>query len=806
MENEPQPAGNSSEPPLDQPVEDPEVMKKRITELEERLATLEKELDQAHPIPGVTHDPLFDWRSEFITNLRKNWKAFVFLLAVIVLAALPGILVVRDRWLNLPNLPVFTNENWCKSEFLCYTGLPAYFASIFAVTLLIIVLILVTRDKGQTEASQEFQTTALPEHSSISSRQQKTGKILVALGVCLVLSFFILGLATGMFLGLGFLLAILLYVAGWLALEVSWPAAWQFLVHRWDVISALLLFETVVVLFLAAMNGQRPFTWGYLVLLILAALLMRSIYRKIPPIAWVFNLALVLYSLYANRWSFATIGDEYAFFNTALEIAVKHDLWTILNNLFDGSTVYGTHPYLSSLLQALSMKFIGLDSFGWRFSNFFLSALATVFFYLFFKRFTSRSTGLLAAIWLAASVYLMTFGKIGYNNLQALFALSLTLSAMGWAVQRRTNLAYTAAGLSMGLCFYVYPAALYIVPLPLLLQLFYNPPKNRQALKAWAITAAALVFCLLPLFVQPEYWQTKGMGLIFNNPEIVQSARSVSLHIFSNLVDAFYSFLYTPQEAHLVPVAYTDPLSAGLILIGMALVFKRSPQRRFLVYMLLGFFFLLIAAGVSHDRRFPPTTRMFLLLPWFAFFAVTGLEWLADQVLSLKLVRWSRNGFLAVMMTSIVILNLYLAYNLSLVRNNSNQTAEALFLRTVQNLQDFEPVRANPVTFLFLTNDQWGIDGLHTLLKAYAYPASSLSIQREAMDVPVIPEALEPKILQRETVVVIQPDLSEEWKAAIGAQLLALGKEACDVKEYTGRDTRFQMWLSPDLKALCQSP
>jgi len=806
MENQPQPTGNTTEPPLEQPVEDAEAMKKRINELEERLAALEKELDQAHPIPGVTQDSLIDWRSAFFTNFRKNWKAFVFLLVVICLAALPGILIVRDRWLNLPNWPVFTNESWCTSEYLCYTGLPAYFASIFAVTLLIFVLILVNHDQGQVEASQEFKADPPAGHSSLSPRQQRTGKVLVALGVCLALSFFVLGLATGMFVGLGFLLAILLYIAGWLVLEVSWPAVWHSLRHRWDVISALLLFETVVVLFLAAMNGQQPFTWGFLILLVLAALLLRSVYRKIPPIVWVFNLALVLYSLYANRWSFATIGDEYAFFNTALEIAVKHDLWTILNNLFDGSAVYGTHPYLSSLIQALSMKLVGIDSFGWRFSNFFLSALATVFFYLFFKRFTSRSTALLAAIWLAASVYLMTFGKIGYNNLQALFALSVAMSAMGWAVQRRTNLAYTAAGLSLGLCFYVYPAALYIVPLPLLLLLFYNPPKNRQALQGWAVMAAALVFCLLPLFVQPEYWQTKGMGLIFNNPEIVQSARSVSLHIFSNLVDAFYSFLYTPQEAHLVPVAYTDPLSAGLILVGMALVFKRAPQRRFLVYMLLCFFFLLITAGVSHDRRFPPTTRMFLLLPWFAFFAVTGLEWLVDQILSLKLVHWSRSGLLALLMTSIVVLNLYLAYNLSLVRNNSNQTAEALFLRIAQNLQDFEPLRANPVTFLFLTNDQWGIDGLHTLLKAYPYPASSLNLQREALDVPVILGELEPKILQRETVVVIQPDLSEEWKAALGAQLLALGKEACEVKEYTGRDTRFQMWLSPDLKMLCPSP
>ena len=132
-------------------------------------------------------------------------------------------------------------------------------------------------------------------------------------------------------------------------------------------------------------------------------------------------------------FALAVVGDEYIFFTDAKAIITPLRLSEVAAHLFDGTWTYGAHPYVSSLIQALSMLLLGRDNFGWRFSNIYLSAVSIGLFYLFFKGFFSRRVAILAALLLAASHYLMNFSKIGYNNLQALFIMSLVLwlSAQG---------------------------------------------------------------------------------------------------------------------------------------------------------------------------------------------------------------------------------------------------------------------------------------------------------------------------------------------------------------------------------------
>jgi 4-amino-4-deoxy-L-arabinose transferase-like glycosyltransferase len=114
------------------------------------------------------------------------------------------------------------------------------------------------------------------------------------------------------------------------------------------------------------------------------------------------------------------------------------------------------------------MKLFDNRNFGWRFSNPFLMACSLPFFYYFFKAFVSQRIALMAVILLGFSHYLLSFSKIGYNNLQALFATGLVLASLTWALQSMKPIAFSATGLVMGLCFYIYPAALYVVPLPVL--------------------------------------------------------------------------------------------------------------------------------------------------------------------------------------------------------------------------------------------------------------------------------------------------------------------------------------------------
>jgi 4-amino-4-deoxy-L-arabinose transferase-like glycosyltransferase len=782
--------------------EDAEALRQQITRLQERLAELEGETVQPEKTSSA-------WK-----KLRQYIFPLLLLLAVALFAVLPGILVARDRWLGLPAWQLFNFDSWCNNEFLCHTALPPYFGSIFIILLLLVVVIFLYKEDRKTgdERQTGFAPISNPDQAgnetllADSDRLHRTSLGLRIGAVVLAASFSLLALFTGTIHGWGFGLAILAFLGGHLLPEANWQAVWLILKRNGILIFSFILAQLALILFLAGLATAQPFPWALLLVLILTWINLVRFYRQLPPILWVFSLALVCYGVYINRWSFSTIGDEYAFFNRALEIATSQGVGEILANLFNGSYVYGTHPYLSSAIQALSMKLFGLDSFGWRFSNALLSATAVIFYYLFFKKFTSHLVAILIALLLSTSVYLMTFGKIGYNNLQAYFALSVGLWCAGWALQSRSRLAYALLGVCLGMSFYVYPAALYIIPLPVLLVLMFEPPRTKELWKSWGIAGVGLLICMLPLFFQTDYWQTKGMGLIFNNPEITETAQSTALHIFSNFVDAFFSFLYTPQESHLVPVAYADPLSSAFILIGLVLSFKFALQKRFSMYSLVCFLFLLVAVGVSHDRRFPPTTRMFMLLPWLAFFAAEGITWLADKFVSLNITRWTRNGILAVLLIAIAFLNIYQAYSLSLSRNNANQTLEALFLGIVQRLPEFEPTRAKPLTFLFITNHEWGIDGLHMLMQAYPYAASKIQLQEEKLAEPVISEWLQPLIAGRETLVILQPNLNADWQVKLGEQLMNMGKEPCEIKEYTGKDTRFTLWHSADLQGLCAFP
>jgi len=808
---------DESTQPEQEPDADEQALKERIQELEDRLAAMQEELEQQEHRPSI-------WQ-----NLRRNLRPLVILTVILVSALIPSILVVRERWLNLPAWSLFTIDSWCDNEFLCHTALPSYFGYIFLFSLVVVLFILFYKEQhaepaeaqdreeaSETETAEEEDEQPPSPGEGGDERRLSKSLVRTSLGlrwgaVALAAAFTILVPLTGTIHGWGFGLAILCYLAGWMlpvqqGMDFDWGSLWQSLLNNWKLILSVSLALISLILFLQALAWAPPFAWVTLILAVLAFANLARFYRQLPTIFWVFILALASYSVYINRWSFATIGDEYAFFNRALEIASRQRLGGILANLFNGTDVYGTHPYFSSVLQALSMKLFGIDSFGWRFSNALVSAAGVVLFYAFFTRFTRRTVALLIAVLLATSVYLMTFGKIGYNNLQAFLCMGLVLWAAGWALQSQRRLAYAAWGLSMGLCFYVYPAALYILPLPVLLVLMFAFPRSRQSLRLWGIAGVGLLIFLLPLLFQPEYWQSKGMGLITFNPEVTASTRNVALHLFANFVDSLYSFLYTPQESHLVPVAYADPLTAAFILVGLGLSFRRIPQQRFSVYTMISFVFLLIVAGVSHDRRFPPTTRMFLLLPWFAYFAAEAIAWLVEQVASLRLTRWTRNGMIAVTVIAIVLLNFYQAYALSLRRNNANQSTEALLLGIVQRLPEFEPVRAKPLTFLFLTDGQWGIDGLYTLFQAYKYPASRLRLAQEQLSEAMIPEAIKPLIQDRETLVILQPTMNAGWQAELSNQLLSLGRESCDIKEFTGVDTRFTLWHDPGLQELCAFP
>src|SRR6185369_11492468 len=113
----------------------------------------------------------------------------------------------------------------------------------------------------------------------------------------------------------------------------------------------------------------------------------------------------------------------------------------------------------------------------------------------------------------------------GYNNLQAFFALGLVLAALAHSLKSMKLAAFAFLGLAMGFCFYVYPAALYVIPLPLLGLLIYLPALTRDSIKRWGWMILSVLLVIYPLFVQPKYWQEKLPGTFLSTQMGSSTAR-----------------------------------------------------------------------------------------------------------------------------------------------------------------------------------------------------------------------------------------------------------------------------------------
>jgi hypothetical protein len=558
------------------------------------------------------------------------------------------------------------------------------------------------------------------------------------------------------------------------------------------VIFSILFMQLALITVLASFYSSKRAIGVFILLLILSLINLYFQRHRISPMVWVVSLAVVLYTLRINSWLFSTVGDEYIFYTSAKYIVEDQSLLGIGSKLFKGNEVYGAHPYFSSVLQAISMWLLGTENFGWRFSSPYLAALSLPFFYAFFKGFLSKRTALIMTLLMAMSHYLINFGKIGYNNLQALTIMSVVLWAAGEAIRKKRTMVFFGLGMAMAACFYVYPAALYVLPLPVLLLLFYNPPFSRPSFKLWIYMVAGFMLLFLPLLFQLDYWESKVAGTLFFTPDIVSSAKSVLYHFGSNLLYTWSSYVYIVEESHFVVSSYLDPVTAIFLPIGLALTLRSVRKSRFAIFLLLAFILECFLVGATHDRRFPSTTRMFLLLPWFAIFASMGIGWVVEQAQRIAFQPIPASSLIELLLVVILGLNLYQANVLFPNRTEGNPSLEVLFLRILQYDKRVDPEREK--VYLFITDSEWGIDGLRTMQDVYKLPESQTQLVRAQVNSSEVPQWAISRIQEENTVTIIQPWLSQDIKSQIEATLIGMDMLYKNVRNTPTSAPRFDIW------------
>ncbi len=725
-----------------------------------------------------------------LTSIATLLRGNITYIGILLLAFFPPVLVMLDRWFDVQWIHTQFFSTWCYPAIHCNSILPAYFVIILPGTILLVFLFIFRGDQI---------TDLLPVKAPIhelnetlpSPWQRRIAGLFISISIIWIVWRIVWVWQNTATPGWNYLGAYLLMLCGWTLRGIPFHhvvAHWKENRRKY----CFLLINHVSLIGGLASVSTSSKSWPVCLLLFLVSFFaFRKSLRDISSSYWLSSFALVIFTLGINHWRFSIIGDEYAFFRYAEDIVQHQNLSNIGAHLFYGQGVYQTHPYLSSLIQAVSMKIFGIYNFGWRFSNIYLSTIAIGLFHSVFRSFLRAQVAALAGLFLAFSQYLIAFGKIGYNNLQAFFLLALVLYFTRRAIARKRNVDFAILGSVWGLCFYVYPAALFVPPISLLLLLFYHFPISRSAIRNWGISILCLLFLLLPLFSQTTYWLNKIPGTLLYTPALSQSTANIAHHLSSNLLSAMYSFLYAPQETHFVAGSYVDPLSAALTLIGLALLLSKYRSDKFFTFLIASFVYLLFFLGATHDRSVPSTTRMFLLLPWFAIFTAIGFMWIIQ---GLQSIRW-RRVLTALTLVVCLVINLYQAFPLSQKRMAYRyHSFQVLFLRdALQLLKPKDSIK--PLITILNQPDTHVLESLYELLDIYQIPYTREQLTEVDAEDFLQDDLVEEWLSDTHSLIIITPWVYGEMRASIERVLSQTGKQRCEIENIAG-NTIYIVWES----------
>jgi len=325
-----------------------------------------------------------------------------------------------------------------------------------------------------------------------------------------------------------------------------------------------------------------------------------------------------------------------------------------------------TFPVASSILQGWIMRWAGVTMWGWRFSSVLPAALTVIPLYLLAYELFDRRVAIAANVLMIMNPYFLTFARLGYNNSQSLFPVTLCIYWLVIGLRKNSRFYLWLAGLAAGLGFYTYFSAwlglvvlaLVVLSLPLVQDLKFQ----KSIISLAIILAGAFVVFLprilygasgdTPVQLHFKIWETGPINTfygrhIFGIDRIAQS----TIFMMSDQVELFYDptlygilFIRGVVRSAAVlfdPIGYIDhPIIFGLAGIGssiffipglgMALAnFKKMRYRIPSLWFLAGFFFLGALSSFA-----PRPTHMVAIIPVLAFISAIGLVSFLDALLS----------------------------------------------------------------------------------------------------------------------------------------------------------------------------
>lgn len=391
-----------------------------------------------------------------------------------------------------------------------------------------------------------------------------------------------------------------------------------------------------------------------------------------------------------NSWYYSAIGDEYAFFTFARDVATQKVPLSILPanntvNIFSQNVVYNYISTASLMFQSAVMKIFGINHFGWVTSSVLIVIFSVWFFYFLIKDSFERETAIFSSLILISSHYLWAFTHTGYWHMQAFFPPLASFFFFFRGLKHKKNSLLFLSGLFSALGFYTHFLSRLTI---ILLMLFFVFNLKRLFLQKKILLSFTMGFLILfipfILINQQSTIQPMLERSVVASKEIPDNQRL--LYFWENLYKSFFAFYRNSQTGIFVSGSLVDPITISLFSLGfMLMIFFWKKY----FFILLCYLVCLIAIGAFSPYPHPPIARLFFLLPIVALisgFALSAISRFFKDFYFLRL------SLLTTLLSLIFALNLYRFYYET--PRKMDLTPEALVIKAISS---FAPCNSNTI-------------------------------------------------------------------------------------------------------------
>lgn len=401
-------------------------------------------------------------------------------------------------------------------------------------------------------------------------------------------------------------------------------------------------------------------------------------------IDWLWMIGLMIAAIFVGVYRLQGLPDQL--------MGDEGNFWTIARDIAQGnfkpsifaSGVY-SFPVFSSILQSWFMRLFGIDLWGWRFSSVIMGIAALPPLYLLAREGYGRKVAVVSAIALASSPYFIDFSRLGYNNIQAVFFMTLTLYWLYIGIHRKSSFYLFLAGAAAGLGFYTYFAARFSIVISLAfigLLWFGKKITFKEFLLSTAVLGIGFGLVAAPYITHGSIADPQAMSYKMWESAFFNSFNGLQFYSKEELFSVAPSFTINDNELFFNPKIYLTLILRGFLrtmivfqrqglisehyiafplagtsgvifyLLGFALTLKTFKQPRSLLIIL---WFFANVFGLSALNTVPPRhTHMITIIPALALLTGIGLNAAASAIAAMLFPR-KKMGIMSLLLFTIVI-------------------------------------------------------------------------------------------------------------------------------------------------------